>query len=77
MKTKIIFISGIIVCGLFLVSCSNTSENKQTPQNDQIKTDTSKTEVQANYVCPMGKECGSSDKAGKCSNCGMDLVAVK
>jgi len=79
MKTKHFLFIAIISLGLFTVSCSNSSQSKEAPQNDQlIKKDTSKTkaEAQANYVCPMGKECGYSDKPGKCPSCGSEMVAV-
>lgn len=78
MKLKLAVTLSTILFAITLFSCSHSAENKQAPQNDQIKTDTSKKEVQAAlYICPMGKQCGYSDKPGKCSNCGMDLVETK
>lgn len=76
MKNKLssLLISATLVIGL--AACS-TPSGSTTPENTDHKADTSKTEAQANFICPMGKECGYSDVAGKCNSCGMDLVAAK
>ena len=57
-----------------LVACS-TQDNTSQPSNGVAHSkDSSKTVVEAKYVCPMGKECGFSDKPGKCSSCGSELI---
>lgn len=73
-KLKSLFICGML--SMVFASCSNQSP-KAPDNQDQLQSDTSTSEMQAGYVCPMGKECGYSNVAGKCSSCGMDLVATK
>jgi len=68
----------LLAVGLFslaLMSCGNSTNQNPDPDKTKVKADTSK--VQAAYVCPMGKECGSGDKPGKCPGCGKDMVAAK
>ena len=72
-KIKLFVAAGML--SLAFMGCSNSTEMKQDPDKTKVKADTSK--VQAAYVCPMGKECGSGDKAGKCPSCGKEMVAVK
>ena len=72
--TSLLFCTSIAIA---LVACSSPSNSTAPENNDQLKSDTTKTEVQANFICPMGKDCGYSATAGKCSSCGMELVAAK
>jgi hypothetical protein len=77
MKKSIVSI--ILLVALISMNACSSSTNQQDPgKGTEIKADTSKKEAMAaNYICPMGKECGYSDKPGKCNSCGMDLVAAK
>jgi len=72
-KLKMIVAAGML--SVALVACSGSPNMKPDPDKTKVQADTSK--VQAAYVCPMGKECGSGDKPGKCPSCGKDMVAVK
>lgn len=72
-KLNLLFSASIFA--LLLMSCSPSPEKTQTPESNVEKTDSS--EVKAAYVCPMGAECGSSDKPGDCTGCGMKLLENK
>ena len=61
---KVIILS--VLSMLSIASFSQTEKGK-------TKTENTKT---ASYICPMHSDV-TSDKAGKCSKCGMNLVAKK
>ena len=61
----------LIIFTLLFISCNHSSEMKQVIESNKVKSDSST--VEAAYVCPMGKECGSSNLPGKCPSCGMKL----
>ena len=60
---------------LLFASCGN--QQSATTGKGKEKTDTLAATAHPAYVCTMGKECGSSDKPGKCPSCGSEMVAAK
>lgn len=67
MKTKIsLLVVSALVLTLVLGSCS-TQEEKSTTTNQNSNSE------KATYSCPMHPEV-TSDVAGKCPKCGMELI---
>jgi hypothetical protein len=69
MKNKF-WIVAFLAAGLTFVSFGTNSLYGQTPKAKMAMTDTMK------YSCPHHPDV-VSNKPGKCSKCGMDLVAMK
>jgi hypothetical protein len=69
---------GVLLTSSFFSACGN-AEQKNNEQRDSIDSVPSKKDSlpQAAYICPMGAECGTGDKPGKCASCGMDLIENK
>jgi hypothetical protein len=68
---KVILASFLAIFSLTLFSCIQHSASTNTE-----KTSASEKSESTMYECPMKCEPASAN-AGKCSKCGMDLVAVK
>ena len=69
--------AGIILIGLTLLvfAVAGCGKKEQSGETPVMPTDTAQTiqSVAAVYYCPMDTEI-VSDKPGKCSKCGMDLI---
>ena len=73
MKNKILITASLAIFSLAFSSCGNsTTESKQTTSLDTTKLAKGDTF----YQCEMHPEA-LSDKPGKCSLCGMDLMKVE
>lgn len=62
-------------CGMDLVKQEKAPASKDEPKKPESKPSTKADSKKTVWVCPMGDY--SSDKPGKCPNCGMDLVEKK
>lgn len=71
MKKSLILTVVLGLAGLVFAGCSKKEEAQQKPMSaaDSVKVE----QAAAVYACPMHPEV-TSDKPGKCSKCGMDLV---
>ncbi len=78
MKTTIIF--SAIMLALTLGACNNSSNSDEKNSTNNVTTQSLDTAKLAKgtvfYQCPMHPEV-TSDKAGSCSKCGMDLEKVE
>lgn len=73
MKKTILLLA--ISTGIFTQwCCSQATETNKNLESTAVKKENTIDEPA--YVCPMGKECGYSDKPGKCSGCEMELLPI-
>jgi len=79
-KKKAIGLCIMIAFMFMMFSCNNDTKNKDQKQVEQKDLDTTKTskQVTAAYQCKMKCEGTKTyAQAGKCPECGMDLVKVQ
>ena len=69
----------LVVCSLGSCKSGNHNANNMKNSDKTMVADTTKKgkEYVAKYVCPDGCAAGKSDKPGKCSCCGKELVENK